>query len=90
MYPNPIQQLDWNFTTTLQPGLNNRSVAYARGKVLGGSSSINYLVYNRGSADDWDTYVHSSIITVTVFNFLSGTQKWWETIDGLGTKSNPG
>ncbi|KAI0320623.1 alcohol oxidase [Amylostereum chailletii] len=45
---------DWNFTTTAQAGLNGRSIAYSRGKGLGGSSSTNFMVYNRGSKDDWD------------------------------------
>ncbi|KAF9461095.1 aryl-alcohol oxidase precursor [Collybia nuda] len=52
--PNTI--LDWNFTTTPQPGLNNRAISYPRGRVLGGSTSVNYMVYMRGSAEDFDRY----------------------------------
>ncbi|RPD56268.1 aryl-alcohol-oxidase from pleurotus Eryingii [Lentinus tigrinus ALCF2SS1-7] len=51
-------QFDWNYTTTPQEALNNRSVGYARGKVLGGSSSINYMIYTRGSEDDWNRYAN--------------------------------
>jgi len=51
--PNPI---NWNYTTINLPGLQNRSVDYPRGFVLGGSSSINGMVYTRGSADDYDRY----------------------------------
>ncbi|KAF9458888.1 hypothetical protein BDZ94DRAFT_1312864 [Collybia nuda] len=52
----PNTKLDWNFTTTPQPGLNNRAIAYPRGKLLGGSTSVNYMVYMRGSSDDFDRY----------------------------------
>ncbi|PIL30033.1 hypothetical protein GSI_07945 [Ganoderma sinense ZZ0214-1] len=47
-------QFDWNYTTVPQEGMSNRSIAYARGKVLGGSTSINYMIYTRASKDDWD------------------------------------
>ncbi|KIK62554.1 hypothetical protein GYMLUDRAFT_504634 [Collybiopsis luxurians FD-317 M1] len=49
-------QYDWNFTTTVQPGLNNRSTFLLRGFVLGGSSSVNGMFYTRGSADDYDRW----------------------------------
>ncbi|KAF8921082.1 aryl-alcohol oxidase [Mucidula mucida] len=47
---------DWNFTTTVQPGLNGRAISYPRGYMLGGSSSTNFMVYTRGSADDYNRY----------------------------------
>ncbi|KAI0339469.1 aryl-alcohol oxidase-like protein [Trametopsis cervina] len=49
---------DWNFTTTPQPGLNNRSIAFQRGHVLGGSASVNYMALTRGSRDDWDRFAN--------------------------------
>ncbi|KAI0687624.1 aryl-alcohol oxidase-like protein [Cytidiella melzeri] len=49
-------QFDWNFTTVAQPGLNGRSIAYERGFVLGGSTSVNFMAYCRGSKDDWDRF----------------------------------
>ncbi|KAF8886161.1 aryl-alcohol-oxidase from pleurotus Eryingii [Infundibulicybe gibba] len=52
----PASPLTWNYTTTLQAGLDNRILNYARGKLLGGCSSINFLVFNRASDDDWDRY----------------------------------
>ncbi|KAF8888871.1 hypothetical protein BD779DRAFT_1672179 [Infundibulicybe gibba] len=52
----PGTPFDWNFTTTGQTGLGGRSIPYPRGHVLGGSSSINYLVYTRGSSEDYDRY----------------------------------
>ncbi|KAK0222756.1 pyranose dehydrogenase [Armillaria nabsnona] len=48
--------LNWNFTTTPQPGLNNRESAYYRGFGLGGCSAINVMTYTRGSSEDFDRY----------------------------------
>jgi choline dehydrogenase len=45
---------DWCFKTEPDPGLNGRSLGYARGKVLGGCSSINAMVYMRGQRVDYD------------------------------------
>ncbi|KAJ7041525.1 alcohol oxidase [Mycena alexandri] len=52
----PDTPQDWNYTTTPQAGLNGRSVPYPRGFVLGGSSSVNYLVYSRGTREDFDRF----------------------------------
>lgn len=45
---------DWLFKTEAQPGLGGRALAYPRGKVVGGSSAINAMVYMRGQAADYD------------------------------------
>ena len=45
---------DWLFKTAAEPGLNGRVLAYPRGKVLGGSSAINAMIYMRGQARDYD------------------------------------
>lgn len=45
---------DWCYRTEPDPGLNGRSIAWPRGKVLGGSSSINGLLYVRGQARDFN------------------------------------
>jgi choline dehydrogenase-like flavoprotein len=45
---------DWRFRTEDEPGLNGRSLMYPRGKVLGGCSSINGMIYMRGQARDYD------------------------------------
>jgi choline dehydrogenase-like flavoprotein len=45
---------DWMFKTEAVPGLNGRSLNYPRGKVIGGSSAINAMVYMRGQAADYD------------------------------------
>ncbi|KAF9258140.1 pyranose dehydrogenase [Marasmius fiardii PR-910] len=45
---------DWNYTTIPQKQLNGRILDYNRGYVLGGSSSTNYMIYTRGSSEDYD------------------------------------
>ncbi len=45
---------DWMFKTANEAGLNGRSLNYPRGKVIGGSSSINAMIYMRGQAADYD------------------------------------
>jgi choline dehydrogenase len=45
---------DWCFKTEPEQGLNGRSLNYPRGKVIGGSSSINAMIYMRGQAADYD------------------------------------
>ncbi len=45
---------DWLYETEVEPGLNGRTLRYPRGKTLGGSSSINGMIYMRGQARDYD------------------------------------
>lgn len=45
---------DWMMKTAPEPGLNGRSLVYPRGKVLGGCSSVNGMIYMRGQAADYD------------------------------------
>jgi choline dehydrogenase len=47
-------RFDWDYSTETQPQLNNRKLYWPRGKVLGGSSSINAMVYIRGNRRDYD------------------------------------
>ncbi len=47
---------DWRYTTEPDPGLNGRSLLYPRGKVLGGSSSINGMIYMRGQERDYNEW----------------------------------
>src|ERR1700689_1592783 len=46
--------LTWGFKAEPDPGTNGRAIAYPRGRVLGGSSSINGLIYVRGQPEDYD------------------------------------
>jgi choline dehydrogenase len=59
---------DWMFHTEAEPGLNGRQLRYPRGKVLGGCSSINGMIYMRGQARDYDHWAA-----------LTGEDAWrWE------------
>ena len=56
-YPMNMSRYDWGYKAEPEPNLNNRSIVCPRGKVVGGSSSINGMVYIRGHAEDfngWD------------------------------------
>ena len=47
---------DWGYETEPEPNLNNRRIEAMRGKVLGGSSSINVMAYTRGNRNDYDRW----------------------------------
>ena len=55
-YPMNMARYDWGFSTEPEPHLGGRVLATPRGKVIGGSSSINGMVYVRGHARDFDTW----------------------------------
>ena len=55
-YPMNMSMYDWGFQTEPEPHLGGRKLATPRGKVIGGSSSINGMVYVRGHARDFDTW----------------------------------
>ncbi len=58
-YPMNMARYDWGYKTEPEPHLNNRRLACPRGKVIGGSSSINGMVYVRGHAMDFDHWADS-------------------------------
>ena len=59
---------DWRFKTVAEKGLNGRSLLYPRGRVLGGCSSINGMIYMRGQAGDYESWVQ-----------VTGDESWsWE------------
>jgi choline dehydrogenase len=61
---------DWCYRTEPDPGLNGRSILYARGKVLGGCSSINAMLYLRGQSRDYDEWAR-----------LTGDRAWsWDHV----------
>ena len=61
---------DWRFRTEREAGLNGRSLIYPRGKVLGGCSSINGMIYMRGQTLDYDTWAD-----------LTGDESWrWQNV----------
>ncbi|KJA13939.1 GMC oxidoreductase [Hypholoma sublateritium FD-334 SS-4] len=50
----PYTSYDWNYTVIPQAGQNNRTFPYPRGRLLGGSSSANYMALQYGSHENWD------------------------------------
>lgn len=68
---------DWLFRTEADAGLNGRKLIYPRGKVLGGCSSINGMIYMRGQARDYDMWAD-----------LTGDDSWrWENVLPVFRKS---
>lgn len=57
LYPTLIgrEKYDWCFQSVEQPTAANKKYSMPRGKLLGGSSGINYLMYVRGSKEDYDS-----------------------------------
>ncbi|MDV7197013.1 GMC family oxidoreductase N-terminal domain-containing protein [Rhodococcus kroppenstedtii] len=53
-------ELDWNYDTEPQPGLAGRSIFWPRGKMLGGSSSLNAMMWVRGFAADYDEWAEAA------------------------------
>ncbi|KUI38475.1 choline dehydrogenase [Mycobacterium sp. IS-1496] len=51
---------DWCFTTEPDPGLAGRSILYARGRVIGGCSSINAMIHMRGQASDYELWAQAT------------------------------
>ncbi|MEX3923833.1 GMC family oxidoreductase [Paraburkholderia sp. BR10936] len=51
---------DWLYKTAAEKGLNGRSLSYPRGRVLGGSSSINGMIYMRGQREDYDNWARET------------------------------
>lgn len=58
-YPMNMRRYDWGYESEPEPHLGGRRLACPRGKVLGGSSSINGMVYVRGHARDFDHWAES-------------------------------
>ena len=58
-YPMNMARYDWGYRSEPEPHLNNRRLACPRGKVIGGSSSVNGMVYVRGHAMDYDFWAES-------------------------------
>ena len=74
LYTIANPRTDWCFTTEADPGLAGRSIHYARGRVIGGSSSINAMIHMRGQASDYELWARAT-----------GDQRWlWGGPDGPG------
>ena len=55
------QYNNWNFQTEPEPGLNNRRITWPRGRVIGGSSSMNGMIYTRGASEDYDRWAQAGL-----------------------------
>ncbi|HVZ51369.1 MAG TPA: GMC family oxidoreductase N-terminal domain-containing protein [Pseudolabrys sp.] len=71
---------DWGYDTQPEPGLNGRSIEVARGKVIGGSSSINAMAYVRGNRADYDRWASRGLPTWSYESVLPyfRRQESWE------------
>ncbi len=56
LYAMGNPRADWCFKTEAEPGLNGRALNYPRGKVIGGCSAINGMIYMRGQSSDFDQW----------------------------------
>ena len=102
-YPMNMPLYDWGYETEPEPHLGGRKLATPRGKVVGGSSSINGMVYVRGHACDFDTWEEMGASGWGYRHVLPyykrmetshGGQQDWRGTDGpmhiqRGTKWNP-
>ena len=80
LYTIANPRTDWCFTTEADPGLAGRSIHYARGRVIGGSSSINAMIHMRGQASDYDQWAQAT-----------GDERWlWGGPDGPDGPGDPG
>ena len=79
-YPMNMPRYDWGYRTEPEPHLGGRQLACPRGKVIGGSSSINGMVYVRGHARDFDHWAESGCrwleLMPTFCPILSGWRRW--------------
>ena len=78
-YKNP--KINWNYTSEMEPGCKDRQIELPRGKVLGGSSSINSMVYMRGHPLDYDNWSQNFNLPEWRFNKCLPYFKKCETSD---------
>ncbi|WP_299373169.1 choline dehydrogenase [uncultured Tateyamaria sp.] len=88
-YPMNMKRYDWGYKSEPEPHLNNRRLACPRGKVIGGSSSINGMVYVRGHAMDYDHWAESGAdgwAYADVLPYFKRMESW----DSNGHGGDPG
>jgi len=102
-FPMNMRRYDWGFRTEPEPHLGGRVLATPRGKVIGGSSSINGMVYVRGHAHDFDHWAETGAKGWAFADVLpyfkrmenaKGGEEGWRGTDGplhvqRGTRLNP-
>jgi 4-pyridoxate dehydrogenase len=90
------RMFDWGFVTEPEPNLNGRRIEASRGKVLGGSSSVNVMAYTRGNPGDFDRWAQKGAIgwsyadVLPYFKrcetFADGVDHWRGGAGPLGTE----
>ena len=72
--------LTWGYHAEPDPGTAGRAILYPRGRVLGGSSSINGLIYVRGQPEDFDHWARGFILRKVFYSVPCGAQqdREWE------------
>lgn len=102
-FPMNMSTYDWGFTSEPEPHLGGRTLVTPRGKVIGGSSSINGMVYVRGHAHDFDHWAESGATGWSYADVLPyfkrmehshGGEPGWRGTDGpmhiqRGLRDNP-
>ena len=81
---------DWQFRTESELGLNGRSLIYPRGKVLGGCSSINGMLYLRGQAADYDRWRQTGLTGWGWDDVLPYFKKSEDYVDGASDMHGAG
>jgi len=81
---------DWQFRTESELGLNGRSLIYPRGKVLGGCSSINGMLYLRGQAADYDRWRQTGLAVWGWDDVLPYFKKSEDYVDGASDMHGAG
>lgn len=84
-YPMNMRRYDWGFQSEPEPHLGNRRLVVPRGKVIGGSSSINGMVYVRGHAGDYDHWASSGAdgwAYADVLPYFKRMETWHENGQG--------
>ena len=86
-YPMNMKRYDWGYRTESEPHLGGRQLACPRGKVIGGSSSINGMVYVRGHARDFDHWSEagaSGWAYADVLPYFKRMESWHGHVDDGG------
>ena len=84
--------LTWGFKAEPDPGTNGRAIAYPRGRVLGGSSSINGMIYVRGQPEDFDHWAqlgNRGWSWDDVLPFFRKAENWEGEADAVHAKGGP-
>ncbi len=84
-YPMNMSLYDWGYKTLPEPHLGGRTLVCPRGKVIGGSSSINGMVYVRGHAGDYDHWAESGAdgwAYADVLPYFKRMENWHESGQG--------